>query len=62
MVSDSIRWLRWPFPCIEAPGWRRQHFAQRDLDTSNVLRRKRLEIGAHEATEQGGANVVRMTF
>src|SRR3569833_264309 len=47
---------------VDAPGWCRQHLAEWDLLPRHILGLERPEVRSHEATEQGGADIVRVTF
>jgi hypothetical protein len=47
---------------IHASCWCRQHFAQRDFNSGNVLGGERFQVCAHEATKEGSSNIVRVAF
>jgi hypothetical protein len=62
VVADAIGRRGRLLASVDASRWRRQHLGDWDLDSCDVLRRKGLEIRADEATEEGGADVVRVSL
>ena len=47
---------------VDAAGGSGEDLAERDLGAGRLLGRERLEVGADEATEEGGADVVGVTL
>lgn len=62
MVADAVRWLRGSLSGIHTSCRRREDLSQRNFDSGDVLRGKRLQVCPNEASEEGSADVVRMAL
>lgn len=62
-VVTNAQWGLWGLETgIDATGGGGQHLTQRDLYARNVLGLQLVQVGTHEATEQGGSNVIRVSL
>lgn len=61
-MTDANGWLRRPLAGVNATGRRRENFTKRDLLARYVFGGEFVEIGANEASEERGSDIVGVSF
>ena len=61
-MADSKRGLGRPLSGVNATGRRGKDFTERDLLARYIFGRQLVKVGANEASEESGSNIVGVSF